>query len=116
MLLCLGCLWLALAGLANVPRVAFLHPPALVSEDALVTYYVRVLRHEDNRLLIVAAMAEDGMVSETRRQLDGAHSAPLVNVNWRLPAGEMQLVAAVFSQTEQVGRAVHPLVVYAVGP
>lgn len=113
LLLAVGGLWLILAGLAGTPRVHFLHPPHLVSDRATITYIVRVPRHAANRALIVAAVAEDGVVSEARRQLEGAEAPVLYNFAWRLPEGRLSLVAALIDTSgRSVDRAVHPLTVY----
>ena len=98
----------------TVRRVQWINPPALVPEDATVTYYLRVIRHPDNRLLVVSAFdAAAIQVSEMRRELDGAHSQALWNIAWRLDVGAFELIAAVFDQTHQVGRDRHTLTVYA---
>lgn len=112
LLLTVGSVWLVLSALANVPRVSFVNAPLFVPEQEIVTFYVRVPRHEDNRLLTVAAIAHDGIVSEMRRDLDGVRSQALWDVRWRLPAGELDLVATLFNAQQQVGRDVHRVTVY----
>ena len=104
-------LWWALDVLAAT-RVAFVNPPAFVPETEIVTYYVRVPRHEENRLLIVGAFDGSERVTETRREFHGVNSQAMWNIEWRLPAGELEIVAAVFSQTEQVGRDSRRVTVY----
>ena len=94
------------------PRVAFVNPPAFVPDTEIITYYVRTPRHPENRLLIVAAFDGSERVSYTERQLHGEHSQALWNINWRLPEGQLELVAVVFDGQRQVGRVAHPLTVY----
>ena len=97
----------------TVRRVQWINAPAFVPEDAVVTYFVRVIRHPDNRLLTVSAFDEAAIqVSEMRRELHGTQSQALWNVNWRLDTGDYELITAVFDQTHQVGRDRHALTVY----
>ena len=110
-LLVVAVVWAALSALANPPRVAFVNPPGHVPENELFTLYVRVPRHPDNRLLIVAAVDEVTLVTETRRPLAGSDATPMQPVTWRLPAGRYRIIAAVFNARELVGQDTHPLVV-----
>lgn len=111
--LVIAVLWLAGAAWMNEPRVRvmFVRPPAFVVSRDTVTYVVRVPRHTENRLLIVAAVAEDGIISEMRRELDGAQDQTLWNVRWQLPAGHLSLIAVVFDTRRRAWRAVHRLTV-----
>ena len=107
--------WTVLSALVTVPRVSFVRPPSFVPEREIVTYYVRVPRHPENRLLIVTAVAEAMVVSEMRRTLNGSSQA-LWNVRWRLPAGTVALVATVYDSQHEVWRDWHRLIVYSHGP
>ena len=115
LLLVVACVWVALSALANAPRVSFVNAPGHVPENERFTLYVRVPRHPENRLLIVAAVDEVSLVTETRRPLAGSDATPMQLVNWRFPTGRYRLIAAVFDARELVGQDTHPLVVGHVG-
>ena len=112
LLLVVGCVWLVLSAWPNTPRVAFISPPSFVPEQEIVTYYVRVPRQAENRLLTVAAFDVGERVSYTERHLDGINSLAMWNIHWRLPVGELELVATLFNAQQQVGRDVHRVTVY----
>lgn len=103
--------------LADPPRVSFLRPPAIVTDQYLVTYRVRVPIHEDNRLLALAAFDGDVRVNYSERDLGSEQRKTIWDVNWRLPPGEITLVAAVYGNAGQLGRVTHRiLVLSAYGP
>jgi hypothetical protein len=95
---------------AGDTRVRWLTRHHYVPEQELVTYDLHVPRHPENRGLFVAAVAEDGHVSESRIQLDGEASKTLYGIALRLPAGPIVLVAVLFGRDGlEVARASHPL-------
>jgi hypothetical protein len=101
---------LAASAQAGDTRVKWLTRHHYVPEQELVTYDLHVPRHPENRRLFVAAVAEDGHVSESRIQLDGEASKTLYGITLRLPAGPIVLVAVLFGRDGlEVARASHPL-------
>lgn len=108
-LLLLACL--AQAG----DRVAFVRPPGYVTDDALVDYWVRVEKHPDNRWLTVGAFDGDLQVSGSQKSIDG--TSPLMHrYRWRLPSGELLLVAQVYDTHGAVFRASAPVTVIRMRP
>ena len=104
------CAWLVL-GAADEDRVAWVRPPSFVNEADILVLQVRVPRHPENRRLVLMAVDGDDIVRRSDEQLEG-EAAPVSRwVRWRLPAGELTLIAAVFDGTREVGRDTHPLVV-----
>lgn len=92
---------------ADQPRVAFLRPPSIVQDQYAVTYRVRVPIHDDNRLLAIAAFEGDIRVQYTERDLGSEGRKTIWDVTWRLPPGEIVLVAAVFGNGGEIDRATH---------
>lgn len=95
-------------------RVAIVRPMNFVQEREYIRYMVQVDPQAENRLLVVAAVDGD-VVRQSKEALDG-ESAPRTRwIEWKtgLPAGEYQVVAAVFDSTKEVGRASVPLTVIA---
>ena len=118
LLLVVAVVWGVLSALAGVPRVQFVNPPAYVPEQSMVTYYVRTPKHDDNRALIVEAF-DPSFPDPVRRsafELHGDRSQAMWNINWRLPVGELVLVATVEDTQRQVWRDVRRVTVYATGP
>jgi hypothetical protein len=101
---------IAASAQAGDTRVKWLTRHHFVPEQELVTYDLHVPRHPDNRGLFVAAVAEDGHVSESRIQLDGEQAKTQFGIALRLPAGPIVLVAVLFGKDGlEVARASHPL-------
>lgn len=82
-----------------------------------MTYRVRVPIREENRVLALAAFEGDVRVNYSERDLWSEQRKTIWDVNWRLPAGEITLVATVYGSTGQLGRVTHRiLVLSAYGP
>lgn len=109
-LLLLAVILAASAQAGDSYRVKWLTRHHFVPAQEMVTYDLHVPRHQDNRRLFVAAVAEDGHVSESRIQLDGEASKTLYGIKLRLPAGPIMLVAVLIGRDGlEVARASHPL-------
>lgn len=113
LLLLIGGLWLALAGMANEPpRVAIAVEGARYQyEPATVRLRVRVERHPENRALTVALIS-DGFERSSLEQLDGA-SAPLTRwIEYRdVPQGVYYAFAVVQRTDKGLLRAVEQVTV-----
>lgn len=94
---------------ADVKRVQFVRPPAFISDQDVIRLQIRVERHADNRMLIIAA-AEDGMiVRRSDEQLDGTAAPRTRWIDLRFPAGDLMLAAILYDADGEVDRDVHPL-------
>lgn len=114
-----GCLWLALAGLANEPRVAIIHPPFMVSERQAISVQVRIPPHADNRTLVFVAADELGEVRRSDEELPGDRAPRTRWILWRdgLPRGDFVLIAALYGVSgKEVARATSPITVRGIGP
>lgn len=111
LILGLACLWIALSALAAEPkRVYFFRPPAYVPDSDVITYRLRVPIHADNRKLVVAGYLDDDRVSYSEFSVDERYA--FFDVRWRLPAGEVQLVAVLFSADREIARDTWKVTVY----
>ena len=106
------------AALSGPAQVRFLWPTRVVTDQMGTTWIVIVEPHADNRALVLAAYEGDIPVRRTDVQLEGDKAARTHRIEWRggLPPGELQIVAGVFSNNEQLGRAVVPLTVVQMSP
>jgi hypothetical protein len=112
LIVCAGALWLALAALANEPkRVYFYYPRAYVADTEVITYRVRVPIHGANRLLIV--VAQDGEFEVQRSEFHVDERQSFYDAKFRLPAGEVYLLAALFGADREIARDTWKVTVYA---
>lgn len=111
-LILLVCACLAQAG----DRVGWMRPPAYITDDVYVDYQVRVEPHADNRWLTVAAYEGDLPVRVSGPTGIDGHSASRHFYRWRLPAGELTLLAQVQDRHGTVYRDTAPVTVIHVGP
>lgn len=105
---------LALAAIKPSPRVAFLKPiPRIVSSQDQVTFTVRVEPDQANRLLITAAIDQDGeVVRRSDEDLPGADAPRTRWIRWAsLPSGDLSILAEVWDNQKPLGRATIPLCV-----
>lgn len=87
------------AASAQGPRVEFLRgTPLGVTDAATVRYYVRVPLNPDNRTLRIEAIdaLDDATVRASEIDLAAEPDRAVWHVAWRLPGGELTLVASVF--------------------
>ena len=113
------CAWLLflLAVAKDTPRVSFIRPPSFVSDQDTITLQVRVPPQAENRVLFVAAYDGDVLVNGSQREMNGAHAPALYNLHWRLPAGAISLVAAIYGAHEdELARVTHEMTVLSSGP
>ena len=113
-MVCLLCLILLAAD--EPPRVAFLRPPSFISEDFAAPFYVRVPLATENRLLAVAAFDGEFRVQYTERDLSSEGRKTVWDIVWRLPAGDIVLVAAVFGDLKELARDTHTVHVLSRSP
>jgi hypothetical protein len=115
---CLALLILLSMAQSGDTRVRFRWPHRIVTDRDSTTWIVLVDRYPEHRLLTLAAVQDGDVVRRSDVQLEGEHAARVHRIEWRggLPAGDIQIAAIVYSQTEEVGRAVVPVQVIAMLP
>ena len=90
-------LWFALTVPAETPpRVAFVRPPGVATDKTTVVLQVRVDPHEDNRLLVVAAVEGDVVVRRSDEDLAGDKAPRVRWIRWRVTAGDLVLAAILY--------------------
>lgn len=93
------------------PRVQFVRPPAIVSDQDTIVLQVRVEPDAENRLLVVMAVDGDDVVRRSDEALAGADAPRTRWIRWRLSSGELILQARVYGSAGQRGIAVQPILV-----
>lgn len=102
-------------------RIRFNRPPAVVWDTYVVTYWVHVPLNSRNRYVDLAAYDGDFRVQGTRINLEREARRTLWDqAKWRLPAGEIYLVAVLVGvredgQVAELARAVHQVTVVSGG-
>lgn len=110
------CLLAASAQAGDRARVSWVNAPAYVRDDALVDYHLRIPRHPENRWLLVQAFDGDLEVSRSGPNAIDGDSPSLRTYRWRLPEGELQLIASLQDVRQQVYRARWPVTVLRMRP
>jgi len=112
LLAAIGLVILAVLVAAGPPAVSFVRPPSYVHEGDMVVLQVRVEPKPTNRLLAVAAVDGDLIVSLTNEELPGENAPRTRWIRWRLPSGDLTLVAVVYGAGgKEAGRDVHKITV-----
>lgn len=76
-------LYALLSFASNEPRVSFVRPHRIVTEDDATRWQIRVEPHAENRLLIVAAVEGGEVVRRSDEQLDGDKAPRTRWIDWR---------------------------------
>lgn len=96
------CLWLSVV--TGEPRLAIQTRTAIASAPADIALTITLVRHPDNRLLVIETIGDE--YRRSAYQLDG-EQAPRLWQRWEkaLPAGCYTFMASVYSATQLAGAA-----------